>query len=60
MKQRFYQSKKFWAVVTGCAVVVADQYFGLPKEAVVKVIALLSTYILGQGIADIGKHRAHQ
>jgi len=57
MKKRFYTSKKFWALITGLSVVTAE-YFGLPKLIAVKAVALLSTYILGQGIADIGKHKA--
>lgn len=56
MKEKvFYKSKKFWATISGCAVVVGQQYLGLSSEAVLQVMGLISAYVLGQGIADHGK-----
>jgi len=52
----FTKSKKFWATVSGCAVVVGKEYLNLPEEAVLQVVGMLMAYIVGQGVADIGKH----
>jgi len=51
----FYKSKKFWATVSGCAVVIGQQYLGLDEAATLQLIGLIGSYVLGQGMADIGK-----
>jgi len=52
----FYKSKKFWAIASGIAVVVAKELLGLDEGTTLKVVGLVSSYVLGQGLADIGKN----
>ena len=52
---KVFKSKKFWATVSGCAVVIGGQYLGLSEDAVLQVMGLISAYVVGQGVADIGK-----
>ena len=53
----FYKSKKFWALISGCIAVAADEYMGIPKEDTLKIVGLIGAYILGQGAADLGKNQ---
>lgn len=55
MKQ-LLTSKKFLATLVGCASVVATTYFSLPEESVDEIVKLLMAYVVGQGMADFGKH----
>ncbi len=55
---KFYQSKKFWATITGVAVAVGTNYLGLDEETITNIIQVLSVYVIGQGIADAGKEKA--
>lgn len=48
------QSKKLRALIFGIIVVVME-YFGMEKESSLKIIGLLSSYMIGQGFADAGK-----
>ena len=50
----FYKSKKFWALISGIGAAVS-QYFGVDESIVIKLTALASAYMVGQGIADSGK-----
>jgi len=52
VKKPFYKSKKFWATITGCAVAISEQYLGLDPATTIKIIGLLSAYVIGQGVAD--------
>ena len=49
-------SKKAIAAIVGVIVVLAG-HFGLelPSESVAEIVGLIIAYVLGQGLADIGK-----
>tara|TARA_Y100000287_G_C14175246_1_gene331954 strand:+ start:893 stop:1081 length:189 start_codon:yes stop_codon:yes gene_type:complete len=54
----FWKSKKWWAAVVAAAIPVLNKVLGLdlnPNELIM-VCSPLVGYILGQGIADIGKN----
>lgn len=48
-------SKKLRATILGVVAVIMQKYFGLDEAMTTKIIALLSSYVIGQGIADAGK-----
>ena len=54
MNKPFYKSKKFWTLIAGVGAAVS-QYFGVDEDIVIKLTALASSYMIGQGIADSGK-----
>ena len=58
MEKSFWHSKKFWTAVIATAVPVLNHIFeiGLNQEAMIHVSAPLIAYILGQGLADLGKN----
>ena len=50
-----FESKKAWATAVGIGLAVARSFgAGVPAE----VLYLLASYVVGQGIADIGKPAA--
>ena len=52
-------SKKFVAMIVGLiATLVAKIGWDVPEETIAKVVALIASYIIGQGVADAGKERA--
>lgn len=52
-----FKSKKFQAALTGIIVVIVTQFVpGLPEEATTQVVGLIIAYIIGQGLADLGKN----
>lgn len=54
-----FKSKKFQAAVVGVLVVVLREYIpGLEGIDVTAVLAPIVAYILGQGVADLGKEAA--
>lgn len=55
----FYRSKKWWAAVVGVAIPVCLKQFGihLTPEETIAIIFPITSYILGQGIADIHKNK---
>lgn len=53
-----FTSKKFWASVAGLLAVVGGKFVGLPESAVEQVILLIGAYVVGQGLADVGKSAA--
>lgn len=54
MKKPFYRSKKFWVLLSGVGASIS-QYFGVDESIVIKLTALASAYMIGQGVADSGK-----
>ena len=48
------KSRKFWAGIAGAAIAAFGSQLGLAPEIVTKVVAIIGTYIVGQGIADAG------
>jgi len=59
-EKKFWHSKKFWASVAGAAVPILNHFFdlGLTPEVVLQTIGPIAAYILGQGLADLGKNKA--
>lgn len=60
MEKPFWYSKKFWTAVIATAVPVLNHTFdiGLSQENVTQIIGPLMAYILGQGLADLGKNKS--
>ena len=53
-----FSSKKFVAMITGVvATLIGKIGWEVSTETINQVVALVGTYILGQGVADHGKHR---
>ena len=53
-----FSSKKFVAMITGVvATLIGKIGWDVSTETINQVVALVGTYILGQGVADHGKHR---
>ena len=52
------KSKKAHALILGILAVILSKIVGLSDEEVNKIVALVGTYILGQGISDNGKEAA--
>jgi uncharacterized membrane protein (DUF441 family) len=53
-----FSSKKFIAMITGVlATLIAKIGWDVPTETINQVVALVGTYVIGQGVADHGKHR---
>lgn len=57
--QSLFGSKKFIGLLVGMIVVIGTELgLDLSTEALTGLIALISSWLLGQGIADNGKERA--
>ncbi len=59
MEKRFWHSKKFWAAMFATALPVANFCFswGMAPEHITSIVAPVMAYILGQGLADLGKNK---
>jgi uncharacterized membrane protein YqaE (UPF0057 family) len=59
-EKQFWHSKKFWAAVVAVAVPIVNHFFklGLTQDVVIQVVGPISAYILGQGLADLGKNKS--
>ncbi len=55
----FWKSKKWIVAFVSAAVPALNAVFGwgIPLETVLMIIGPLGTYVLGQGLADLGKNR---
>lgn len=51
------RSKKFWAAVVAAIVAAVLQHYGWSAEKIALVTGPLVAYVLGQGLADLGKNR---
>ena len=49
------QSKKLWVALIGAVILTLSDAFGLSTDQVMALTALASSYLLGQGVADLGK-----
>jgi hypothetical protein len=58
MEKPFWHSKKFWAAAVSAAVPIANHIFdlGLTQESIIQIVTPVVAYILGQGLADLGKN----
>lgn len=54
----FYKSKKFWASIIAVIIPVINQVFSLELDAqeLVPIMAPALVYVVGQGMADLGKN----
>jgi hypothetical protein len=50
--------KKLTATIVAAGVQTAGKYLHLDSTEVDKVTAVILTYVLGQGLADVGKEKA--
>jgi hypothetical protein len=60
MNEAFSQlatSKKAYAAFMGCAVVLANVFLEFPQEASQEILKIVMAYIVGQGLADVGKYK---
>lgn len=46
------KSRKLWVAVLGAAVLTVGDHLGIDPALSTKIVALLSSYLLSQGIAD--------
>ena len=60
MEKSFWQSKKFWAAVVATGVPIINHVWklGLTEDAVMQIVTPIVAYVLGQGLADLGKNSA--
>ena len=58
-EKQFWKSKKWWAMLIGVVVPIANKALdlNLSIEELQLVIGPLIAYVMGQGIADIGKNK---
>ena len=49
------RSKKFWMSIAGVVSVVLSKFFGLSEETTMQIAGVIVAYVLGQGLADLGK-----
>ena len=59
MEKKFSHSKKFWAAVFAAVTPLFNHYFhlGLTPELMMQITGPVVAYILGQGLADLGKNK---
>ena len=50
-------SKKFLATIIGAVVVALGSALGISDEQTTKIAGLIVAYVLGQGVADMGKEK---
>lgn len=59
MKEKeFWKSKKWWTMIAGVSVPVINRIFelNLEVEELQMIIGSFVAYIVGQGVADVGKN----
>jgi hypothetical protein len=55
MLKELWASKKFRAAIAGMAVVLLSTTVGLPEDQAEQLVQIIMFYIVGQGLADVGK-----
>ena len=57
-EKEFWKSKKFWAACIAVTIPLCNQIFGLniDSEAVTTMMTPMLAYVVGQGMADLGKN----
>jgi len=50
-------SKKFWYSIAGVAVIILSESIGLDESASQNIVYTIMALVLGQGVADFGKHQ---
>lgn len=54
------KSKKFQAFLLGMVAVICKSLLGLEDAQIAMIVGLVGTYVLGQGLADVGKEAAKE
>ena len=52
---KLLKSKKFLVSVAGVVAVIGNHFFGIPEQDMLQVTSIVISYVLGQGLADLGK-----
>lgn len=52
------KSKKFWMSLLGLVSVVLNHLFGMDEQGLLAIGGIVMAYLLGQGLADLGKEKA--
>lgn len=56
--KELFRSKKFLASLTGIILIVTNKIgFDLDQETVTLIVGLIAAYVVGQGVADLGKEK---
>lgn len=59
--KQYATSKKAIAFVAGLVMLFLNQFgLDLPEETITRGVALIASYLVGQGLADIGKEAEKQ
>ncbi len=53
-----WKSKKFWMAMAGVLAVLLHETMKIPEETTLQVTGIIIAYLLGQGLADVGKAKA--
>ena len=58
MDKKFWQSKKFWMAIVGAVIPAANGLFGLGLDlaTIAPIVGSIMSYVVGQGVADLGKN----
>ena len=54
---KIFKSKKFWMSVAGVVAVVGHEVLGLDQADIMKISEIIMAYVIGQGLADLGKEK---
>jgi uncharacterized membrane protein YqaE (UPF0057 family) len=59
MEKQFWHSKKFWAALIAAGVPALNHFLdlGMTQDIVTQIVGPIVAYILGQGLADLGKNK---
>ena len=52
-----FKSKKFWMAIVGIVGMVIAHFTGMDETTITGFLAVIVSYIVGQGIADHGKEK---
>lgn len=52
MNKKFYESKKFWAMVIGVISVVLSHVFNIPEDVTYSIAGIVISLIIGQSVID--------
>lgn len=52
-----FDSKKAGAFLLGVIILIGTELLGLDEETAKMIAEMIMAYIVGQGLADLGKHR---
>lgn len=58
MEKPFWHSKKFWAAAVAAGVPIINHIWGLgfTQDTMMQIVTPIVAYVLGQGLADLGKN----